>query len=191
MRVVAGPPGSGKSTAFPVNELGFDAFEADERAAELNGGSFHSIPVQTRERVNREMGMFIEEHIKTGRSMVFETTLRSGITFDQAKRARLKGFSLTMTYVALSSVELHVERVAIRVDSGGHSTPISDIKDTYAASLANLRRALLEFDDVAVYDNSGLKPELFLVCRQGKIHFLRIDAPVWVREAAQGIPQEG
>ncbi len=33
MVVIAGPPGSGKSTAFPVRESGVDYFNADDVAA--------------------------------------------------------------------------------------------------------------------------------------------------------------
>jgi dephospho-CoA kinase len=51
MIVVAGPPGSGKSTAFPVQSEGVDFFNADDRAAELNGGSFQNIPPDIRSRV--------------------------------------------------------------------------------------------------------------------------------------------
>lgn len=43
MVVVAGPPGSGKSTVFPVAGFGVDHFNADDRAAELNRGSFRAI----------------------------------------------------------------------------------------------------------------------------------------------------
>jgi dephospho-CoA kinase len=40
MIVVAGPPGSGKSSIFPVTSFGVAYFSADDRAAELNGGSY-------------------------------------------------------------------------------------------------------------------------------------------------------
>jgi predicted ABC-type ATPase len=39
MIVVAGPPGGGKSTAFPVASFDVAFFNADDRAAALNGGS--------------------------------------------------------------------------------------------------------------------------------------------------------
>jgi hypothetical protein len=39
MIVVAGPPGGGKSSAFPVSSFGVAYFNADDRAAELNRGS--------------------------------------------------------------------------------------------------------------------------------------------------------
>ena len=33
--VIAGPPGGGRSTAFPVGSFGVDCFNADDRAAEI------------------------------------------------------------------------------------------------------------------------------------------------------------
>jgi len=36
MVIVAGPPGSGKTTRFPLAEFGVDSFNADYRAAQLN-----------------------------------------------------------------------------------------------------------------------------------------------------------
>ncbi|HEU0142389.1 MAG TPA: hypothetical protein VFQ79_21890 [Bryobacteraceae bacterium] len=44
MIVVAGPPGSGKSSIFPVSSFGISCFNADDRAAELNHGSYVGIP---------------------------------------------------------------------------------------------------------------------------------------------------
>jgi len=48
MIVVAGPPGSGKSSLFPVSGFGVPYFNADDRAAELNGGSYVGISRQVR-----------------------------------------------------------------------------------------------------------------------------------------------
>ena len=40
MIVIAGPPGGGKSSVFPVSSFGTAYFNADDRAAELSGGSY-------------------------------------------------------------------------------------------------------------------------------------------------------
>jgi hypothetical protein len=64
MIVVAGPPGSGKSTAFPVSGFDFDSFNADDRAAELNGGLYRGIPPALRAGVNREFEVFVNRHIE-------------------------------------------------------------------------------------------------------------------------------
>ena len=41
--MVAGPPGAGKSSIFPVSSFGVSYFNADDRVAELNGGSYLGI----------------------------------------------------------------------------------------------------------------------------------------------------
>ncbi len=50
MIIIAGPPGSGKSTAFPVSIFGVAHFNADDRAAALNGGQ--GLPTMIRQQVN-------------------------------------------------------------------------------------------------------------------------------------------
>jgi len=52
MFIVAGPPGSGKSTAFPVDSFGVDFFNADDHAAALNHGSYAGISSAVREQVS-------------------------------------------------------------------------------------------------------------------------------------------
>jgi len=55
MFVIAGPPASGKSTAFPVSGFGVDFFNADDRAAALNGGSYVDITGAIRDNVLRHV----------------------------------------------------------------------------------------------------------------------------------------
>lgn len=103
MIVVAGPPGSGKSALYPVSGFGVSFFNADDRAAELNGGSYLAIPSTIRSQVNGEFEQFVRSSIERGESFAVETTLRSSITFDQAGLAMSSGFSTEMRYLALSS----------------------------------------------------------------------------------------
>jgi len=184
MIVVAGPPGSGKSTLFPVSETGIDAFNADDRAAELNGGSYQSITPEMRIRAGKQLERFIADHIRDGRSLAFETTLRTDITFRQANEARANGFLTVLLYVALDAVELNIRRVAVRADRGGHSAPADEIRRIHSASMKNLSRALQEFDQVRVFDNSGRGsgPDLVLEAVDGRIRYLADDAPSWLRE---------
>jgi predicted ABC-type ATPase len=154
MIVVAGPPGSGKSSIFPLAEFGVLYFNADDRAAELNGGSYVGISKEIRETVNREFEAFVSDCISKHESFAIETTLRSAITFDQAQHAKVEGFVSEMRYLALENFAMHLERVKQRSDAGGHSASEATLRRIYDASLANLRRAFTEMDDFWVYDNS-------------------------------------
>src|SRR5262245_52351440 len=130
MLVVAGAPGSGKSHAFNIRSSGFDFFNADDRAAELNRGSYQSITTEIRAQVNRELRQFIEDHVRDRKSFAFETTLRTTITFEQGRQAVTNGLFLLMFYVGVDDVETLVQRVANRVEEGGHPTSIDEIRET-------------------------------------------------------------
>ena len=77
MIVIAGPPGSGKSSIFPVSGFGVAYFNADDRAAKHNGGSYIGISNQIRQVVNREFERFVLDSIHARTSFAIETTLRS------------------------------------------------------------------------------------------------------------------
>jgi len=104
MVVVAGPPGSGKTTAFPLGALGIDAFNIDDRCAQYIG-SYQAIPKQVRAAVARQCEQFVAEHIADGRSFAVETTLRTVAAVRQAEVARKRGFRAEMRFLATSSPE--------------------------------------------------------------------------------------
>src|SRR5580658_36834 len=158
MIVVAGPPGSGKSTLYPVSSFGVSYFNADDRAAELNGGSYVSISDEIRRTVESEFEAFVLGSIDKRTSFAIETTLRN---------------------LGLRDFASHLERVKARADAGGHSASETTLRRIYEASLRNLRRAVLEMDTLWVYDNSSIDAShpLVLEARTGEICFLADDAP--------------
>ena len=92
MIVVAGAPGSGKSTLFPVQSFGIDAFNVDDRCRQLHG-SYQGIPPEIRRIASAECESFIRNHIERHISFAVETTLRTSIAIEQARAARANRFT--------------------------------------------------------------------------------------------------
>jgi hypothetical protein len=69
MIVVAGPPGSGKTRYFPVTAFGVDAFNIDDRCAQILG-SYRAIPRDVRRAVAKECERFVRDHIERGESQM-------------------------------------------------------------------------------------------------------------------------
>jgi predicted ABC-type ATPase len=192
MIVVAGPPGSGKSSRFPLSRFGVHWFNADDRAAELNLGSFHRIPAEIRSRVNVEFQRWILDHITAHEGFAIETTLRSPITFEQAWLAHGHGFWTTMDYVSVGSVEESVRRIAERSYRGGHSASEKLVADIYQKSTKNLLTAL-DFGEsgievVRIYDNSELRGHVrqVLSLRRGRPRSIAPEVPAWLESLFKG-----
>jgi predicted ABC-type ATPase len=171
-------------------------FNADDRAAQLNGGSYERIPLSVRTVVNREFEEFVHANIRSATSFALETTLRSTITFDQARLARKNGFQVVMAYIALETVEHHIERVKRRAVRGGHSASETTLRRIHASSLANLplvfNPEMSGIDFVRIYDNSRseTRQDPVLEARHGSIVLLGPDFPEWLRRALGWTPAE-
>ena len=188
MIVVAGPPGSGKSVAFPVDSFGVDSFNADDRSAQLNNGFYQGIPLEIRAIVNKEFEAFVEDHIRNHKSFAIETTLRSDITFRQADQARAEGFEIQMRYIALNGFAQNLKRVIARALAGGHSAPADQLQKIHEASLRNLPKAIREMERIQVYDNSApdRRPKRVLSAQSGKVTYLHPSPPEWLEVVLAG-----
>jgi len=153
MLVVAGPPGSGKTTYFPVTAFGVDSFNIDDRCAQIQG-SYRAISREVRRAVAGECERFVRNHIDRRESFAVETTLRTGASIEQAELARQRGFSTHLRFVATDSIAENVSRVLQRAQGGGHGASERDIRNIHEASIANLRRAVTAFERVRVYDST-------------------------------------
>jgi predicted ABC-type ATPase len=154
MIVIAGPPGSGKTRYFQVTAFGIDAFNIDDRCAQILG-SYRAIPRDVRRAVAKECERFVLDRIERRESFAVETTLRTTAAIDQAERARQSGFATEMHFVATDSIAENVARVLQRAQAGGHGASEREIRAIHQASVANLRTAIAMFERVRIYDSTA------------------------------------
>jgi predicted ABC-type ATPase len=188
MVVVAGPPGSGKTTYFPVTALNVDSFNIDDRCAQIQG-SYRAISRDVRRAVAKECERFVHDHIERGLSFAVETTLRTTAAIEQAELARKGGFVTHLRFVATDSIAENVARVLQRAQGGGHGASEQDIRTIHEASIANLCKALVVFERVRVYDSTAAwtAPRLVATAHNGRLELEGV-SPAWLERAlaAQG-----
>jgi predicted ABC-type ATPase len=120
----------------------------------------------------------LQDAIDQRRSFAFETTL-GGATMTAKLTTAAATHDIIMLFCGLASVDLHIERVALRVASGGHEIPEEKIRERWTTSRANLIKLLPCLAHLQVFDNSASvklgqdikAPQLILEMALGKILF--------------------
>jgi predicted ABC-type ATPase len=183
MLVVAGPPGSGKTTYFPVIAFGVDSFNIDDRCAQIQG-SYRAISRGVRRAVAKECEQFVQQHIDQRQSFAVETTLRTTAATEQAEFARKRSFATELLFIATDSIAENIARVLQRAQAGGHGASERDIRAIYAASIVNLRKAFGVFERVRVYDSTApwAAPRLIATARNGRV-VRHGTGPAWLERA--------
>ncbi|MGE3691610.1 MAG: hypothetical protein AB7F98_09535 [Novosphingobium sp.] len=101
----------------------------------------------------------IASSVSQGESFAFETTLSGLGHLRQIAQWRALGYHVSIYFLCLPDVETAIERVASRVEQGGHDIPEAVIRRRFASGLRNFHNAYkLAVDDWVLYDNSGLTP---------------------------------
>ena len=159
--IIAGCNGAGKTTAsFTILPEILDCKEfvnADEIAKGLS-------PFQP-EKVAFEAGRIMLERIETllksNENFAFETTLSTKTYKQKLIHAKTNGFKVKLLFFWLPTIEMAINRVAVRVSEGGHNIPTEVITRRYSRGIENLFKIYIPLcDDWAVFDNSDETPEL-------------------------------
>ena len=159
--IIAGCNGAGKTTAsFTILPEILDCKEfvnADEIAKGLS-------PFQP-EKVAFEAGRIMLERIETllksNENFAFETTLSTKTYKQKLIQAKTNGFKVKLLFFWLPTIEMAINRVAVRVSEGGHNIPTEVISRRYSRGIENLFKIYIPLcDDWAVFDNSDETPEL-------------------------------
>lgn len=157
--IIAGPNGAGKTTfarEFLPNEAGVLQFvNADLIAAGLSPFDPQSANVAA----GRAMLKRLEDLVSAQTDFAVETTLSGRWLANQILEWRLRGYTVTLHYLKLPSVEVSLERIRQRVRNGGHNIPEDVARRRFNRSLGLLESVYKELvDDWSVWDNQGDRP---------------------------------
>ena len=176
--IIAGCNGAGKTTAsYTVlpEMLGCREFvNADEIARGLSPFNPSSVAIEA----GRLMLQRMDDLLHDGADFAFETTLatRSYVKFIESAHA--KGYFVTLLYFWLPSPELAIERVAMRVQQGGHFIPSDVVRRRYRNSLHNLTSLYTPVCDLwAIYDNNAADVEIRKIASGERDKHIRIEEP--------------
>ena len=159
--IIAGPNGAGKTTfakAFLPREAACPIFiNADLIAAGLAPFRPETAAVQAGRLMLAEM----RRYVKQDDSFAFETTLSGRSYARQITSWQAAGYSVSLIFLKLRSVDLALARVKARVAQGGHHVPADVIRRRFRQGWHNfetLYRPLVTHWEL--YDNSENSPVL-------------------------------
>lgn len=152
LHVLAGPNGSGKSTFVaevlaPVTHLPF--VNADRIAAQRWPGDESSHAYDAARAAAAEH----DAAIGARRSFIAETVFSHASKVELVERALRAGY-LVELHVMLVPEELAVQRVAYRVEQGGHTVPEQKIRERYRRLWKLVARAQRLAHRTTFYDNT-------------------------------------
>lgn len=179
--MLGGPNGAGKTSssrkllAEKLNVLPY--VNADVIAQGLSGFAPESVAWEA-SRIMLERLHALADRRET---FALETTL-AGRSYVQWLRSLQKsGYQVHLYYFFLTNEDLAVQRVALRVQRGGHSIPESTIRIRYRRGLLNLFSLYLPIANLwTIYDNT--REGLPVVIARGQCEKIEIyQQDVWAR----------
>ncbi|MBQ5747385.1 MAG: zeta toxin family protein [Bacteroidales bacterium] len=164
--IISGCNGAGKTTAsytiLPDMLKCSNFVNADEIARGLSPFDPESASIQA----GRIMLTRVEELLANKQDFAIETTLATRTYINLIRRAQKSGYTVTLLYFWLNMPSLAIERVKLRVESGGHNVSEERIRRRYDMGIKNLFNIYIpECEYWMIIDNSYTP---VLICEGGK-----------------------
>ncbi len=177
--IFAGINGAGKSTLY-------HSVKNDDLGVRLNSDEIlHDAGWDWRDTAKQiEAGKRLlalqKECFEEGISLNRETTLSSNEIFRSVQRAKELGYQIYLHYVGVRMPEIAKERIAIRIQKGGHGVSEGTVDRRFKSSKENLIKLLPYCDSVKIFDNSGESLRLVACFIRGE--WKRISDCSWFEE---------
>ena len=164
--IISGCNGAGKTTAsytiLPDMLKCSNFVNADEIARGLSPFDPESASIQA----GRIMLTRVEELLANRQDFAIETTLATRTYINLIRRAQKSGYTVSLLYFWLNMPSLAIERVKLRVESGGHNVSEERIRRRYDMGIKNLFNIYIpECEYWMIIDNSYTP---VLICEGGK-----------------------
>ncbi len=158
--IISGCNGAGKTTASYTilpEMLGCCNFvNADEIARGLSPFDPESASIQA----GRIMLQRVDDLLKAKEDFAIETTLATRTYVNLVKKAQAAGYQVTLLYFWLNMPSLAIERVKLRVESGGHNVSEESIRRRYDMGIKNLIRLYIPICEYWMIIDNSSKPEI-------------------------------
>jgi len=149
--VIAGPNGSGKTTATRGISIVGTYVNADDIKTATGCSDLEAA----------QMAEHLREHLlEATADFTFETVLSTDRNLDLIRRANAAGYEITAVFVLTVDASINVARVRARVASGGHFVPEDKIRSRYERSLINIPTLIDICDTTIIIDNTRESPAL-------------------------------
>ncbi|MCF2501453.1 zeta toxin family protein [Dyadobacter chenhuakuii] len=159
--IIAGPNGAGKTSAsftiLPEIIQCKEFVNADEIAKGISPFQPEKVAVEA----GRIMLKRVNELLHNNESFAFETTLSSRTYKSKVEEAKKQGYTATLIFLWLKSIDLAKLRVETRVAEGGHNIEPDVIERRYIKEIKNLFDIYIPVVHGAfIFDNSLGIPEI-------------------------------
>ncbi len=146
--MLAGPNGAGKTTSSRSLLKGVLDVTTFVNADIIAQGLAGFDPESAAWEASRIMLERLDDLAEKRQDFAFETTLAARSYVPRIEKWRSEGYVLQLYYFWLPSADLAVQRVADRVEQGGHHVPEETVRHRYRQSLRNLFALYMPLADV-------------------------------------------
>ena len=156
--LIGGPNGSGKSTlsADLLQQYNLTAFDWDKEFYSIWKNFNYDISILdgVRSSTSNQFLEYLQNGYRTSADLAFETNLNSREIFKHVDKAKSHGYIIILLFLLVDKLEICIERVAKRVNEGGHSVIDEEIIERYWKGLEILENEFHQFDQVYIYNAS-------------------------------------
>lgn len=184
LRLIAGPNGSGKTTltqllredyAVPLGQY----LNPDDIAKHIKASDQFTGNSSSAEKLAQQVAVGLrDDWVRNDLSFTYESVMSHESHIEFARQAQGSGYKAYLYYVCVSDAELNKERVAQRVQEGGHDVPEDKIISRYQRSLDNLYTMLDICRRGFLFDNST--DDMVLLAEVTKDGYLDINEAAYI-----------